>query len=62
VLFGPTPPSRWGPPACGPHAVLWHGTGPTDPFGAEPDLALLQIDVAEVLDRAEALARIGDSA
>jgi ADP-heptose:LPS heptosyltransferase len=62
VLFGPTPPSRWGPPASGPHAVLWHGTGPTDPFGAEPDLALLQIDVAEVLDRAEALTRIGDSA
>jgi ADP-heptose:LPS heptosyltransferase len=62
VLFGPTPPGRWGPPASGPHAVLWHGTGPTDPFGDSPDPALLEIGVAEVLDRAEALTSTRDGA
>ena len=25
LLFGPTPPDRWGPPASGPHRVLWSG-------------------------------------
>jgi ADP-heptose:LPS heptosyltransferase len=48
VLFGPTPPSRWGPPA-GPHRVLWHGTGVGDPHGEEPDPALLEITVEEAL-------------
>jgi ADP-heptose:LPS heptosyltransferase len=49
LLFGPTPPSRWGPPP-GPHTVLWHGTGVGDPHGVEPDPALLAITVEEVLD------------
>ena len=53
LLFGPTPPHRWGPPADGPHDVLWHGTGVGDPHGTEPDPALLRIDVAEVLERVE---------
>lgn len=48
LLFGPTPPSRWGPPP-GPHTVLWHGTGVGDPHAATPDSALLAISVDEVL-------------
>ncbi|MCW2852932.1 MAG: ADP-heptose:LPS heptosyltransferase [Nocardioides sp.] len=49
VLFGPTPPSRWGPPASGPHTVLWRGTGVGDPHGSRVDPALLEISVPEVL-------------
>ena len=34
LLFGPTPPSRWGPRGAGPHLALWAGTSairtPTD--------------------------------
>lgn len=48
LLFGPTPPSRWGPPP-GPHTVLWHGAGPGDPHGSELDPALAAITVDEVL-------------
>jgi ADP-heptose:LPS heptosyltransferase len=48
LLFGPTPPSRWGPPP-GPHTVLWHGDRVGDPHAADPDPALLRITVAEVL-------------
>jgi ADP-heptose:LPS heptosyltransferase len=51
VLFGPTPPHRWGPPEDGPHDVLWHGTGVGDPHDDEPDPALLRITVDEVLAR-----------
>jgi ADP-heptose:LPS heptosyltransferase len=48
VLFGPTPPARWGPPADRPwHRVLWAGrTG--DPHGRSADDGLLEIDVADV--------------
>jgi ADP-heptose:LPS heptosyltransferase len=48
VLFGPTPPSRWGPPPGRPiHAVLWSGaTG--DPHADHPDPGLLRITVADV--------------
>lgn len=49
VLFGPVAPSRWGPPAGGPHLVLWHGDGTGNPHGSEPDPALLRIPVSEVL-------------
>lgn len=49
VLFGPTPPARWGPPADGPHAALWRGTGVGDPWSDRPDEALLAITVEEVL-------------
>lgn len=48
LLFGPTPPARWGPPP-GPHTVLWHGTGVGDPHADRPDPALLAITVDEVL-------------
>lgn len=50
VMFGPTPPRLWGPPAGGPHTVLWHGSDfPGDPWGGHVDPALDQIQVAEVL-------------
>ena len=52
VLFGPTPPSRWGPPVDGPHVVVWHGHGVGDPWGDQVDPALLSVGVDEVMDRA----------
>ncbi|MEX0427760.1 glycosyltransferase family 9 protein [Nocardioides sp. DS6] len=59
LLFGPTPPRRWGPPP-GPHAVLWHGTEVGDPHAGEPDPALLRITVEEVLTAAHAALRRRD--
>jgi ADP-heptose:LPS heptosyltransferase len=54
VLFGPAPPSRWGPPPGRPcHIALWHGREPGDIFAATPDPALLEITVEEVLDAAD---------
>jgi ADP-heptose:LPS heptosyltransferase len=48
VLFGPVPPSQWGPPPDGPHVALWAGrTG--DPLADEPDPGLLEISVGQVL-------------
>ncbi|SFC33564.1 ADP-heptose:LPS heptosyltransferase [Nocardioides terrae] len=58
LLFGPTPPSRWGPPP-GPHTVLWQGTGVGDPHAADPDPALLEITVDEVLMAAYGVLRPG---
>lgn len=54
LLFGPTPPSWWGP-RSGPHRVLWHGHGPGDPFADRPDPALLRIETEEVLTAAHTL-------
>jgi ADP-heptose:LPS heptosyltransferase len=49
VLFGPTSPARWGPPADRPiHRVLWHGTE-GDPHGDRPDQGLLRIGVEDVV-------------
>ncbi len=49
VLFGPTPPALWGPPAERPrHRVLWAGSC-GDPHGREPDPGLLAIRVEDVL-------------
>jgi len=59
VLFGPVAPSRWGPPAGGPHLVLWHGDGTGNPHGSEPDPALLRIPVSEVLAAIGQLAEHG---
>jgi ADP-heptose:LPS heptosyltransferase len=59
VLFGPTPPHRWGPPAGGPHTALWHGTGVGDPHGSRPDPALLRVSVAEVVEQAALRLRAG---
>jgi ADP-heptose:LPS heptosyltransferase len=52
VLFGPVPPSRWGPPPDRPyHRALWHGTRaePGDAPGPDVHPALLRIRVDEVL-------------
>ena len=49
VLFGPTPPSRWGPRGPGPHVVLWAGDQ-GDPHANRPDRGLLLISVPRVLD------------
>ena len=56
ILFGPTPPSRWGPPADRPwHRVIWKGrTG--DPNAMSPDPGLLSIDEDDVIDAAVTLA------
>lgn len=44
VLFGPTSPAAWGPPANGPHRALWAGrTG--DPHADAPHEGLLALDV-----------------
>lgn len=50
VLFGPTPPDRWGPPPSRTqHRVLWAGrTG--DPHATTTDPGLLEISVEDVLD------------
>jgi glycosyl transferase family 9 (putative heptosyltransferase) len=55
VLFGPTSPARWGPPADRAiHQVLWAGrTG--DPHASRPDPGLLEIGEGEVL---QALTRL----
>jgi len=56
VLFGPTPPTRWGPPPNRPeHIAIWHGEGTGDPWGGSVDPALLRIGVDEVVSSAEAL-------
>jgi len=58
VLFGPMPPSLWGPPADGPHIALTgdrHRTG--DPFASQPDPALLAVTSADVVAAVESLGR-----
>jgi ADP-heptose:LPS heptosyltransferase len=53
ILFGPTSPEQWGPPAEGPFTVIWRGvTG--DPHGRWVHPALLEIGSEEVLAAAEA--------
>jgi ADP-heptose:LPS heptosyltransferase len=50
VLFGPTSPALWGPPADRPwHRALWVGTS-GDPHGQLPDPGLLAIAVDQVLE------------
>lgn len=54
LLFGPTPPSRWGPRGPGQHIALWAGeTG--DPHADQPHSGLLRLTVAQVLDTIETL-------
>lgn len=63
LLFGPTPPARWGPLADpGRHRVLWAGASagdragrPGDPQAGRPDPALLRITVADVLAAVDGL-------
>lgn len=52
VLFGPTPPTEWGPPARRIHRALWKGTR-GDPHAPQPDPGLLQISVDEVVRASE---------
>jgi ADP-heptose:LPS heptosyltransferase len=52
VLFGPMPPSRWGPPPDRPeHRVIWHGTSAERGDLMTPDVhpALEKVTVDEVL-------------
>jgi ADP-heptose:LPS heptosyltransferase len=49
VLFGPTPPSHWGPPARPMHRVLWAGRR-GNPHADRVDAGLLSISVSDVLD------------
>jgi ADP-heptose:LPS heptosyltransferase len=56
VLYGPTPPQRWGPPRDRPqHVVLWHGQRNGDPWGETVDPALAAIPPAEVIAAARSL-------
>lgn len=48
VLFGPLPPSSWGPPQRPYHRVLWNGTV-GDPHGTRVDPGLLAIRVERVI-------------
>jgi len=49
LLFGPTPPSEWGPPPERDQHVVLHRGGRGDPHGSEPDPGLLAISVDDVL-------------
>jgi ADP-heptose:LPS heptosyltransferase len=57
VLFGPVPPSRWGPPpGLARHVALWAGrTG--SPWAAEPDGGLAELSTGAVLEALRALDR-----
>lgn len=48
VLFGPTSPDEWGPPASARHLALWAGRR-GDPHAPDPDPGLLAISIADVL-------------
>jgi len=62
VLFGPSAPSRWGPPPDRPwHQVLWAGrTG--DPNARVVDEGLLEISVDDVLHALDRLETLSHSA
>ncbi|MEV6963166.1 glycosyltransferase family 9 protein [Streptomyces sp. NPDC051207] len=49
TLFGPVPPSRWGPPADPRHRALWHPGPDGDPHGTRPDPALLRLHPEDVV-------------
>ncbi len=50
VLFGPTPPTEWGPPPARPwHRALWTGRR-GDPHADRPDPGLLAIRVSDVTE------------
>lgn len=52
LLFGPTPPSRWGPRGPGRHIAVWVGDC-GDPHADQPDPGLLLITVSRVLAATE---------
>lgn len=49
LIFGPTPPARWGPRGRGPHVALWAGDV-GNPHADTPHPGLLLITVPRVLD------------
>lgn len=51
TLFGPTPPSEWGPPRLPRHRVLWAGVR-GNPHGTHTDAGLLALTVSDVIDAA----------
>ncbi|TDC87517.1 glycosyltransferase family 9 protein [Actinomadura sp. 7K507] len=51
LLFGPTPPARWGPPDRAEHLVLWAGLR-GDPHGREPHPGLLEISADQAVEAA----------
>jgi len=55
VIFGPQPPSRWGPPANGHHEVLWSPSPHDGSVSDQPHPALLRISPADVLSAADRL-------
>ncbi|WP_282082916.1 glycosyltransferase family 9 protein [Streptomyces tendae] len=55
TLFGPVPPSRWGPPPHLRHRALWHPGPDGDPHGHRTDPALLRITPDAVLGAFDAL-------
>jgi ADP-heptose:LPS heptosyltransferase len=56
LLFGPTPPNRWGPRGPGPHVAMWAGDK-GDPHGDRPHSGLLLITVSRVLEATQSLLR-----
>ncbi|WP_040924293.1 glycosyltransferase family 9 protein, partial [Saccharomonospora iraqiensis] len=54
LLFGPTPPDRWGPPPRARHRVLWAGTT-GDPHADTPDPGLVRLSVPRVVRTARTL-------
>ncbi|MFF5173040.1 glycosyltransferase family 9 protein [Micromonospora sp. NPDC000089] len=63
LLFGPVPPSEWGPPADRPwHRVLWAGEGGWSGWtgsGTHPTLAALSVDeVLAAVDRVAEAVRV----
>jgi ADP-heptose:LPS heptosyltransferase len=58
VLFGPAPPSEWGPPTMGPHIVLTDAEARRgDAFADTPDPAILGVSVADVVAAGRSLLR-----
>ncbi|MER7008777.1 glycosyltransferase family 9 protein [Dactylosporangium sp. NPDC000555] len=60
VLFGPMPPTLWGPPPDRPqHRTIWHGhtAEPGDTPGTLPHPALLTVTVGEILAAADGISR-----
>jgi ADP-heptose:LPS heptosyltransferase len=56
LLFGPTPPNRWGPRGTGPHVAVWAGDK-GDPHADRPHSGLLLITVPRVLEASRSLLR-----
>jgi ADP-heptose:LPS heptosyltransferase len=58
VIFGPQPPSRWGPPANGRHRVLWSPSPRDRTAPGRPHPSVLRVDPVDVLAAAEELLRV----